>query len=125
MRRFRERKLRARRIARERIRRLLRLANETFKEDLSLAERYGELARKISIRCRVPIPAEWRWRYCRHCKTLLFPGSNAIIRTRSESYPHITIKCQKCGKVNRRPYLREKKGLRMFKIRGSHAPRQS
>ncbi len=107
-----ERKLRAKRIARERIAILLRLADKTARGDVLLAERYGELARKISIRCRVPIPSEWKWRYCRSCKTLLFPGITAIIRTRSEKYPHLTIKCLKCGSINRRPYLREKRKLR-------------
>jgi len=111
-RKFKEKKLRAKRIARQRIVILLKLADKTAREDISLAEKYGELARKISIRCRVPIPSEWKWRFCKSCKTLLFPGITAIVRNRSEKYPHITIKCLKCGNINRRPYLREKRKLR-------------
>ena len=111
-RRFRERKLRARRIAKQRITILLRLADKISKENLQLAERYGELARKISLRCRVSIPREWKWRFCKSCKRLLFPGITAVIRTRSENYPHLTIKCLKCGNINRRPYIREKRKLR-------------
>ncbi len=110
--RFKERKLRAKRIARERIRVLLSLADKISKEDISLAERYGELARKISVRCRIPIPADWSWRFCKSCKALLFPGITAVIRTRSENYPHITIRCLRCSTINRRPYAKEKRKIR-------------
>ena len=113
-------KRRRRRIARERIRRLLELADQVVSEDLELAERYGELARRISMRCRVRIPRAWKWRYCRYCKKLLFPGITARIRTRSDGTPRIVMTCLRCGGVNRRPILREKRS-RLSAARASGA----
>ncbi|RLG48424.1 MAG: ribonuclease P [Thermoproteota archaeon] len=94
-------------IARERVVRLLRLADEIHLRDLELAEAYGELARRIAMRTRVRIPREWRWRYCRKCKRLLFPGITATVRVNSRNRC-VEIRCGRCGHVNRRPYVREK-----------------
>jgi len=93
-----------RKIAEERIKILLNLADSICTQDIQLAERYGELARKISMRTRVRIPAEYKWRYCKKCKKLLFPGVNSTIRIRSKRYPHIVIKCGMCNGINRRPF---------------------
>lgn len=93
-----------RKIAEERIRILLTLADVVCTQDVQLAERYGELARRISMRTRVRIPAEYKWRYCKKCKRLLFPGINSIVRVRSRRYPHIVIRCKLCGGINRRPF---------------------
>jgi len=96
-------------VARERIVRLLKLADEMYLRDAELAEAYGELARRIAMRTRVKIPREWRWRYCRKCKRLLFPGVTATVRIDSKSQC-LEIRCGRCGHVNRRPYIREKEG---------------
>lgn len=96
-------KSRQRRLARERMSILLELSERASLDDIELAERYGDLARRISMRCRVPIPREWKWRYCKRCKRLLFPGITAIVRTSSKQRPHLIIRCTRCGSVNRRP----------------------
>ncbi|MGB9630463.1 MAG: ribonuclease P protein component 4 [Candidatus Methanodesulfokora sp.] len=102
---------RQKKIAGERIRILLNLADAICVQDIQLAERYGDLARRISMRTRVNIPAEYKWRYCRKCKKLLFPGINSTVRVRSKRYPHIVIKCKMCEGINRRPFKTDKKGL--------------
>lgn len=91
-------------IASQRIRRLLRLADEIYKEDRNLAVAYGELARRIAMRARVRIPREWRWRFCKHCKRLLYPGINMSVRLRSRRMPHLVLRCGECGGVSRHPY---------------------
>ena len=96
-------------IAKERIVLLLRLADEVYKEDPDLALKYGELARRISERTRVKIPREWKWRFCKRCGSLLFPGKNAVVRVRDRRMPHLVIHCLRCGGIRRIPYLREKK----------------
>ncbi len=103
------RRVKEKRIARERIVRLLRLADEIYREELDLALKYGELARRISLRTRVKIPREWKWRFCKNCGSLLFPGVNAQVRLRDRRMPHIVIHCLKCGSIRRIPYLREKR----------------
>ncbi len=96
------------RIARDRIMLLLRMADDIVRENPQLAERYGDIARRLSLRARVRIPEEYSWRYCRRCKKLMFPGVNAVVRLRSRRYPHMVIKCLRCRCINRRPYIREK-----------------
>jgi len=103
---------RERDLARQRIIKLLRMADSIYKTEPDLAIRYGELARRISLRSRVKIPREWRSRYCKRCGTLLFPGLNATIRTREKRFPHIVIRCNVCGSIRRIPYLREKSSRR-------------
>ncbi len=106
------RKVKERRIARERIVRLLKLADEIYKDDLELAIKYGELAKRISLRTKVKIPREWRWRFCKGCGSLLFPGVNARVRLRDRRMPHVVIHCLRCGSIRRIPYLREKRSRR-------------
>ncbi len=109
-------RFRERRIARERIVLLLTLADEVAGSRPALAERYGELARRIALRSRVRIPRRWSWRYCRECKSFLIPGVTATIRVRPKRMPHVVIHCHKCGGITRRPYLREKRQNLMFKM---------
>ncbi len=100
--------MKQKRIAKDRIILLLRMADDIVREDPHLAERYGDIARRLSLRTRVRLPEEYSWRYCKRCKKLMFPGVNAVIRSRSRRYPHMVIKCLRCGYINRRPYIREK-----------------
>lgn len=97
-------KKRERDIARQRIERLLSLADEIYMRDKELAISYGELARRISMRYRVRIPRKWSWRYCRNCKKFLYPGINMRVRIRSRRMPHIVMMCEECGGLNRHPY---------------------
>lgn len=97
-------KVREREIASQRIRRLLSSADEIYKEDKDLAIAYGELARRIAMRVRIRIPMEWKWRFCKHCKKLLYPGVNMYVRTRPKRMPHLVLRCGECGGVSRRPY---------------------
>ncbi|MEM0017006.1 MAG: ribonuclease P [Candidatus Korarchaeum sp.] len=97
-------KAREKEIASQRIRRLLKLADEIYREDKVLAMTYGDLARRIAMRSRVRIPREWRWRFCKHCKKLLYPGINMSVRARSKRMPHLVLRCDECGRVSRRPY---------------------
>lgn len=99
-------------LAKQRIIKLLRMADSIYRTEPGLAIKYGELARRISLRSRVKIPREWRSRFCKRCGVLLFPGLNASIRTRERRFPHIVIKCDICGSIRRIPYLREKSAER-------------
>ncbi len=109
---MRRNKRREKDIARQRIVRLLRLADSIYIEEPELAIKYGKLARRIAQRSRVRIPREWKWRYCKRCKTLLYPGINARIRLKDRRFPHLIIKCELCGGIRRIPYLNEKKRIK-------------
>jgi ribonuclease P protein subunit RPR2 len=94
-------------IAAQRVRTLFSLANQTFKEDPTLAQRYAETARKIAMATKIRLPKEYRRQICKHCKSFIMPGSNMRVRTRKHREPHVTITCLNCGK-HMRIQLRKK-----------------
>jgi ribonuclease P protein subunit RPR2 len=89
-------------IAENRINRLFQLAEEKALIDrLDLANRYVELARKISMRYLVPIPRQFKRRFCKHCYSYLLPAVNCRIRIYRG---RIIIYCKNCEKYSRIPY---------------------
>ncbi|MDD3492688.1 MAG: RNAase P [Candidatus Thermoplasmatota archaeon] len=89
-------------IARERIARLLDLAEQrALQGDLDLATRYVELARKLSMKYLVRIPRHFKRRFCKHCYTYLQPGNNCTVRLTRR---HLAIHCHACGAITRIPY---------------------
>jgi len=93
-------------LARQRIERLFALANQVVKSDSSLANRYVELALKISMRTRVRIPRELKRSVCRKCHAYLCPGITSRVRIRASRSPHVSVTCLNCGNVRR--YLLER-----------------
>ncbi|MCD6461403.1 MAG: hypothetical protein J7L61_01515 [Thermoplasmata archaeon] len=103
-----KRKREARGIARERIDILFGLAEEeALHGDMERAARYVHLLRKIGMRYNVPVPHRYRLHICRGCDSFLVPGKNARVRL---SKYRVRVECLSCGRVQRFPYLREKRG---------------
>jgi len=98
-----------RKIAKERIERLFQLAVRMSKEDLKLADRYVQLARRISLKHRVRFTKEQKLLFCKGCGGLLLPGRTARIRIRPRREPHVVITCLKCGYIRRIPIKRREK----------------
>ncbi len=92
-------------IALERIKRLFEEAEEVFPKNKALANRYISLARKIAMKVRMPIPLEFKRRFCKHCYSYLKPGVNARIRTRGGK---VIISCLECKKFTRIPIGKKK-----------------
>ena len=92
-----------RRIARQRIETLYRVAQETVHTDPGLAKRYVQLLRKIAQRTRTHLPLEVRRGICRECDTVLIQGFNSRTRLRQRREQHIAITCQNCGNITRIP----------------------
>ena len=86
-----------RRIAKQRIHTLFRLAKEKIREDPELAQRYVEIARKIAMGTKLRLPQEYRRMVCRHCKSFILPGVNCRVRTQSRREPHVVVTCLICG----------------------------
>ena len=84
-------------IARQRINTLFSLAKQIYHEDPALAQRYVDLARRISMAAKLRLPTEYRRQVCGHCKTFILPGINCRIRTRQHREPHLVITCLNCG----------------------------
>jgi len=91
------------RIARQRIQTLFRLAIQTHKEDPLLAQRYVDIARRVAMAAKVRLPTEYRRMVCRHCKSFILPGVGCRVRIKQRREPHVVITCLKCGKHMRIP----------------------
>jgi ribonuclease P protein subunit RPR2 len=90
-------------IARERIEILFRLALEVFHYNPRLAQRYVDLARRISMKNKVRIKKQWKLLICKNCKRLLIPGVNCRIRLQQRREPHLVISCLDCEGIKRIP----------------------
>ncbi len=84
-------------IASERIILLLTRADAIYNQDPILAQRYGELARKIAMKARITIPEHWRLRFCNKCKKYLYPGLTAHVRIKSGKPSRVIYYCDLCN----------------------------
>ncbi|MCJ7443308.1 MAG: ribonuclease P [Methanotrichaceae archaeon] len=90
----------SRKIALERIELLFALANEEHKQHPERSDRYVQIARKISTRIRVKMPARVKRQFCKSCGRFL-PASKARVRLKKGV---LTITCVHCGAQSRRKY---------------------
>jgi len=95
-------------IARERIAILFGQAQRVYAEDPLLANRYVDLARRISMRQRVRIDREFRRRFCHHCYAYLVPGRNMRVRVHRGNVVVTCITCKKHTRYRiKRPHDRK------------------
>ena len=88
-------------IALRRIRRLFSLAEQyALSGRLNLSDRYVEIARKISMRYLVPIPREYKRRFCKHCYKYLLPSVSCRFRIHRGK---LVIYCHNCKRYTRIP----------------------
>lgn len=88
-------------IASSRINHLFTLAEKyALSGRLNLANRYVELARKISMRYLVPMPKEFKRRFCKHCYQYLLPHVTCRIRIHRSK---LIIYCHNCKRYTRIP----------------------
>jgi len=94
-------------IAKRRIRYLFLLAEKyALSGRLKLANRYVEIARKISMRYLVPVPKEFKRTFCKHCYSFLLPGVTGRFRLHRSK---LIIYCLNCKKFTRIPLKNTKK----------------
>lgn len=91
-------------MALQRIDELMLLALETAPIDLTLANRYVEMATKLATRHRVRLAPQWKRLVCRACKSILLPGRTSRIRMRHSRQPHTVVTCLQCGTIKRYGY---------------------
>jgi ribonuclease P protein subunit RPR2 len=88
-------------IAISRINKLFLLAERyALSGRLNLANRYVELARKISMRYLVPMPKEFKRRFCKHCYKYLLPHVTCRVRIHRG---RLVIYCHNCKRYTRIP----------------------
>lgn len=88
-------------MAEQRIERLFELAWKAYPERPGLADRYVDIARRISMRHRVSLPPELKKRVCKKCMSFLVPGENSRVRLDGKN---VIVTCLKCGGIKRYPY---------------------
>ncbi len=94
-------------IASERIQILLLQAVQNVERDPRLSRRYTALAKKISMRTKVRIPAADKRYVCKGCGLPLIPGKSARVRVLPGN-PRIVITCLACGQFRRYPFTKNK-----------------
>ncbi len=87
------------RIAKERIQILFDQADNIFKKNPSLANRYVTLARKLSMKAKVRIPSNLKRKFCKHCYKYLKPSVNARIRTQKGKLVYYCLNCKKFTRI--------------------------
>ena len=88
-------------IAKKRIKKLFYIAEQkALSNNFNLANRYVEIARKISMRYQLSMPTEYKRRFCKHCYQYLLPDSNCRIRIHRG---RLVIYCDNCKKYTRIP----------------------
>ncbi|HML02640.1 MAG TPA: ribonuclease P [Candidatus Bathyarchaeia archaeon] len=97
-------------IALERIGILFRLSRQVVNENPERAQRYVDIARRLSMTARVRLPVEYRRQVCRHCKRFILPGINCRVRIQQRREPHVVVTCLQCGGHMRFPLRNKKKG---------------
>ena len=88
-------------LARERVNILMVKALRTAKEDMGLARRQAELARRICLKFNIRLPYSERQLFCRKCKRFIVPGVNARVRL-GYSPKAVKITCVECGHTYRK-----------------------
>jgi len=92
-------------IAKERIEKLLKLAEEQAKHP-ERSKRQIELARKIGLRYNIRFTKGQKQRFCKKCNQILIPGRTCSVRLDSEK-KLLTIKCLDCGNIYKYPYKKK------------------
>jgi len=106
-------KTKERKIAKERIGILIRLAEvEAKKGMVKRTDRYVALAKRIGMRYNVRFPRHLKRKLCKHCNSFLLPSVNCRVRLTGST---VSIYCFKCKKYTRIPYIKEKKAVRSSK----------
>ncbi len=98
-------KQRMREIAERRMDTLLAMAyREAAEGRPERARRYVDLARRIGMRTRTPVPRTVR--HCKGCLSPMVPGMNCRVRI---GRGRVAVHCLDCGAVRRTPYIKEKR----------------
>jgi len=93
-------------IAIDRINQLFTLAEKYARlKRINLSDRYVEIARRISMKTLVPIPKQYKRRFCKHCYSYFHPNETYRVRIKKGK---IVIYCFKCKKYSRIPLKKNK-----------------
>ncbi len=97
------------RIALDRVTRLMEFARRHARERPELAMEAGKLILRICRKARIRLPPRYRRLICRKCGTPFYIPGSFRVRVRDRRSTHVVITCNVCGYIKRIPAVREKK----------------
>lgn len=95
------------RIALDRVQRLMEFARRHAAERPELAMDAGKLIIRICRKARLRLPTKYRRLLCRKCGTPFYIPGSFTVRIRDRRSTHATIRCKVCGYIKRIPAARE------------------
>ncbi len=104
IRKHKQKPLKQRKIALERIEHLFKEAEKAFKSNPKLSNRYVHLARKIAMKYKVKIRSPLKKRFCKHCYKYIKPGVNCRVRLGDKQ---VVYYCLGCKRFMRFPYKKK------------------
>ena len=84
-------------LVQERIAHLFEMADEIYKEKPALADRYVQLARKLSMKYKVRLTSLHKRKFCSHC----YKYRRGRVRLRNKK---LVYYCPECKRYTRVPY---------------------
>ncbi len=97
------------RIALDRVERLMEFARRHARERPELAREAGKLVLRICRKARIRLPLRYRRLICRKCGTPFYIPGSFTVRVRDRRSTHVVIRCNTCGYIKRIPAVREKR----------------
>lgn len=80
--------------------------------DSKQADRYVKKARRAAQRVRMPIPSEFKKRFCKYCGKYWVHGKTVRVRLQKQK---VVYYCLSCKHYTRHPYVKEKKAKKRSK----------
>ncbi len=89
--------------ARQQVIQLMKEAGSVFSHSRAGAKRLVRKARRLVMKFRMRMPAQYKRCYCKHCYSYLKQGVNCRVRLAKQ---RVIYQCQDCNKFMRFPYAK-------------------
>ncbi|PTD94863.1 ribonuclease P [archaeon SCG-AAA382B04] len=87
-------------LAKQRIKKLLKKAQEQISKNPKRSHRYAEIAWKIKQKTETKLPKEAKLKICKKCQNYLAPNKTSRVRIHRSK---VIITCKNCGNKRRIP----------------------
>lgn len=81
-------------IALNRVKSLFKEAQQKFKTDSKLSQRYVDIARKTAMKVNLRLPRELKRKICKHCYHYLVPSKTCRVRIHKNKVIYYCLNCK-------------------------------
>lgn len=78
-------------------------AEEYAKKDLSVSNKLVKNSLSLLMKFQLPVPKEYKNKFCKNCKNYFIHGENCRVRTRNNKLIYTCFKCKSYIKKNINP----------------------